>query len=340
MQIHKIVLTGGPCSGKTKVINALKEKLSKNGYNVIIVPETAAQLIGGNILPNDKDYEHTLMFQDLVLRTQKQKEDGALEYAEFIKKADDIIIIYDRAILDGMAYMHYESDFVGILNKYSLSEIGVADKYDMVIDMVSLSSLRKDLYVTDDIRKEDSSLASILDKKTLNAWLLSDNLRVVKPKETIEEKIDYVYNLIKNYVDKKGLTIEKKIEIDIENSNLLVYNSNNSKKIDVIKYNTNIPGDYEYDCEVYERIYNSARSYIMKILNKNDSSLISQTSIDSDLLLEFLKNNYIKDISEYSQINFVDNDFNVFNIVSGKGYGYIKTYSDDYKIPNNIKVLK
>ena len=103
MQIHKIVLTGGPCSGKTKVINALKEKLLENGYKVIIVPETAAQLIGSNILPNDKDYKHTLMFQDLVLRTQKQKEAGALEYANYIKKTNDIIIIYDRAILDGMA---------------------------------------------------------------------------------------------------------------------------------------------------------------------------------------------------------------------------------------------
>ena len=216
MKIHNIVLTGGPCSGKTKVINALKEKLSKNGYNVIIVPETAAQLIGGNIKPNDKDYYHTLMFQDLVLRTQKQKEDGAIEYANFIKKTDDIIIIYDRAMLDGMAYMHYESDFTDILKKHSLSEVGIADKYDMVIDMVSLSSLRKDLYVTDDIRKEDSSLASILDKKTLNAWLLSDNLRIVKPKDTIEEKIDYVYNLITNYVDKKGLQKEETIKIDIQ----------------------------------------------------------------------------------------------------------------------------
>ena len=339
MQIHKIVLTGGPCSGKTKVINALKEKLSKNGYNVIIVPETAAQLIGGNILPNDKDYEHTLMFQDLVLRTQKQKEDGAIEYANFIKKTDDIIIIYDRAMLDGMAYMHYESDFTDILKKHSLSEVGIADKYDMVIDMVSLSSLRKDLYVTDDIRKEDSSLASILDKKTLNAWLLSDNLRIVKPKDTIEEKIDYVYNLITNYVDKKGLQKEEIIKIDADNSDLSVYNPANSKKVEVTKYTIDI-SEFEYGCEVYERIHGGFKSYIMKILNKKNKNLISQTTIDSELLLDFLNNYYVKDVKEYSQINFADGNFNVFNIITGKDFGYIKTYSDDYEVPGNIKVLK
>lgn len=340
MQIHKIVLTGGPCSGKTKVINALKEKLLENSYKVIIVPETAAQLIGGNILPNDKDYYHTLMFQDLVLRTQKQKEDGTLEYANYIKNTDDLIILYDRAILDGMAYMHHESDFQDILKKYSLSQINVTDKYDMVIDMVSLSSLRKDLYVNDKIRKEDVKLASVLDKKTLNAWLLSDNLRVVKPKDTIEEKIDYVYNLITDYINKKGLPNKKKTKIDIINSDLSIYNPNNSKKIDITKYTTAIPSDYEYNCEIYERMCDGDKSYIMKILNKKDGVLIRQASIDGELLIDFLKNNYIKDVSGYSQINFVDGNFTVFNIETYKYYGYLKTYSDDYVIPNNIKVFK
>lgn len=338
MQIHKIVLTGGPCSGKTNVINSLKEKLKEDGYSVIIVPETAAQLIGGNINPNDNDYEHTLMFQDLVLRTQKQKEDGALEYANFIKKTDDIIIIYDRAMLDGMAYIHYESDFKDILRRNSLSEITVADKYDMVIDMVSLSSLRKDLYVTDEIRKEDSSLASILDKKTLNAWLLSDNLRVIRPRDTIEEKVEHVYNLIKNYVDKKGLSNKKQVNIDMKKSDLSVYNSSNSKKINITKYNVEILDDYY--CEVYERLYDGYKSYIMKVLSKENNNLINQKNIDGDLLLEFLKNHCIKDIVEYSQINFMDSDFNVFNIETGKDFGYIKTYSDEFEIPNNIKVLK
>ena len=263
MQIHKIVLTGGPCSGKTKVINALKEKFSNEGYNVIIVPETAAQLIGGNILPNDKDYEHTLMFQEIVFKTQNRKETLALEYADFVKKTDDIIIIYDRAIMDGKAYMHYDSDFSDMLEKYSLSEIGVTDNYDMVIDMVSLSSLRKDLYVNDEIRKEDSTLASILDKKTLDSWLLSDNLRVVKPKDTIEEKIDYVYGLIKDYVDKKGINEKDKIKIDMKNSNLSVYNSSNSKKIDVTKYIMDLTRDFGYDCEIYERNYDKFKSNIM-----------------------------------------------------------------------------
>lgn len=338
MRIHNIVLTGGPCSGKTKVINALKEKLSQNGYNVIIVPETAAQLIGGNILPNDKDYEHTLMFQDLVLKTQKQKEDGALRYANFIKKTDDIIIIYDRAMLDGMAYMHYDSDFKDILRKNSLSEIDVSDKYDMIIDMVSLSSLRKDLYVTDEIRKEDPSLASILDKKTLNAWLLSDNLRVVKPKDTIEEKVDYVYGLITDYVDKKGIDNKKEIPIDVKNSDFSVYNSSNSKQLDVTKYIVDFSSDY--NCEVYERIHDNIKSYIMKILNKKGKNIIYQNKIEKDLLMDFLRNYLVRDVKEYSQINFDDKDFNVFNIEKGKDFGYIKTYSDEFEMPNNIKVLK
>lgn len=342
MQIYKIVLTGGPCSGKTKVTNALRKKLSDGGYNVIVVPETAAELIGSGVLPKD-NYLHTLMFQDIILKTQKLKEDNALKYAKFSSKTDDVIIIYDRAIMDGMAYMHYESDFSDLLKKYSLNETIVSDKYDMIIDLVSLSSLRKDLYVNTEIRKEDDKLASILDKKTLYSWLLSDNLRVIKPMDKIEEKVQYVYDLITSYIDKKGISIENEAKIDLKNTNLSCYNDTNSKKLNISEYVLQIPSKEIYDYRVYERSYDNKTSYILKTLTKKDNEktrLISQTPIDKDLLLEFLRNKYIKDIKEYSQIKFVDSDFNVFKIDYNKEDAYLKTYSEDYKIPSNIKIYK
>lgn len=342
MKIHKIALTGGPCSGKTKVTNVLRKRLSDDGYNVIVVPETASELIGSNILPND-DYLYTLMFQELVLKTQILKEDNALEYAKFIKKNEDIIIIYDRGIMDGMAYMHNEYDFNYMLNKYSLSEIESTDKYDMIINLVSLSSLRKDLYVNNEIRKEDKDLASILDKKTLNAWILSDNLRIIKPKDTIEEKVDQVYNLIKSYVDKKGISIENEIKIDLENTDLSYYDDTNSKKISVIEYVLQTPIKEIVDYRVCERKYNNKTSYILKTLIQVDDKkmkLINQNYIDKELLLEFLKNDCIKDIKEYSQIKFTDQDFNLFNIEYDKKDAYLKTYCDEYEIPSNIKIYK
>ena len=38
----KIVLTGGPCGGKTTAITTLADKLRERGFGVFIVPEAAS----------------------------------------------------------------------------------------------------------------------------------------------------------------------------------------------------------------------------------------------------------------------------------------------------------
>ena len=41
MQLWEFVLTGGPCAGKTTALSVIEQVLSKKGFKVIIVPETA-----------------------------------------------------------------------------------------------------------------------------------------------------------------------------------------------------------------------------------------------------------------------------------------------------------
>ena len=43
-EIFKIVLTGGPCAGKTTAITTLADKLRENGFTVYIVPEAASMI--------------------------------------------------------------------------------------------------------------------------------------------------------------------------------------------------------------------------------------------------------------------------------------------------------
>lgn len=40
--IFKIVVTGGPCAGKTTAITTLADKLREKGYATFIVPEAAS----------------------------------------------------------------------------------------------------------------------------------------------------------------------------------------------------------------------------------------------------------------------------------------------------------
>ena len=60
-QISKIVITGGPCAGKTTAMSWIQNSFTKMGYAVLFVDETATQLITGGAAPwlstSNRDYQ-------------------------------------------------------------------------------------------------------------------------------------------------------------------------------------------------------------------------------------------------------------------------------------------
>ena len=42
--IKKIVITGGPCSGKSTMLNLIENTFKEKGYKVLIVSETATEI--------------------------------------------------------------------------------------------------------------------------------------------------------------------------------------------------------------------------------------------------------------------------------------------------------
>lgn len=51
INIKKIVLTGGPCAGKTTALNWINNYFSSRGYSVLVVPEIASELITNGVAP-------------------------------------------------------------------------------------------------------------------------------------------------------------------------------------------------------------------------------------------------------------------------------------------------
>jgi len=94
MTTEFIVITGGPCSGKTTIIQALAEA----GHTT--VPEAATELIEDPALENLR--ADPLEFQLQVLRRQLENEKRADERAE-----TQSIIFLDRGIGDGFGYLSY-----------------------------------------------------------------------------------------------------------------------------------------------------------------------------------------------------------------------------------------
>ncbi len=48
-RIHRVVLTGGPCAGKTTSINRIRNFFENIGWKAFCVPETASVLLSSGI---------------------------------------------------------------------------------------------------------------------------------------------------------------------------------------------------------------------------------------------------------------------------------------------------
>ena len=72
MKTKKIVITGGPCAGKTTGLVRLDEELTKMGYRVVFLNESATELAMNNI--SLKNCKNNYEFEKNILKLQLEKE--------------------------------------------------------------------------------------------------------------------------------------------------------------------------------------------------------------------------------------------------------------------------
>lgn len=317
MEVKKIVFTGGPCAGKTTVIKKVSKVLKDEGYYVINVEETAEQLIRNMILPHT-DREHTLRFQDYVYRFQRVKEKIAEEYAEglvrsnldLIKEKKGIIIIYDRGIMDNRAYLSHE-DYNNLLTRHECNEIGCIDKYDLVINLVSLATTNPELYVLDGVRYENAEEAAKKDEVTSAAWLLHRNIKVIKPTKDIDEKINIVLGCIHDLLENKEKEGLEKFLLDKDSIDLSKYNSDNSRKIKINYVNCY---DTNKSFVLSKRQYNGNISYVEDDFDLKSYRSLGSKAISYNEYLEVLALNHIQTSMAKSILSVICNGTN-FNLV-------------------------
>src|SRR5574344_1202059 len=143
--VANIVLTGGPCAGKTTALAKIEEYYQERGYKVLIVNESATELINGGIKPFGEKALDILKFQEVILKYQISKERIYKETASQYGENEKIIIIYDRGLIDNKAYIGQEK-FDELLKKLKMQEIDIMDSYDMVIHLVTAADGAKDAY--------------------------------------------------------------------------------------------------------------------------------------------------------------------------------------------------
>ena len=121
----KIVLTGGPASGKTTMLSILKEEY---GTDIEVAKEAATLVYSGGFPRNDTSKRYTYHAQRIIYTCTRELEDLATEINPSAK-----LILCDRGSLDGAVYWPYgEEDFLKVMGTDIQTEF---DRYYAVIHM-------------------------------------------------------------------------------------------------------------------------------------------------------------------------------------------------------------
>ena len=233
IEINKIVLTGGPCAGKTTALAWIDNYFSKRGYTVLFVPETATELIISGVVPSNCNTNYE--FQNLQFKYQKIRE-KIFEEAAKIMKNKKILIVCDRGTLDGKAYIT-ETEYKRILKEYGTSEIKERDSYDAVFHLVSAAKGKEDLYTLSNnaARTEGVEEAKILDDKVISAWTGHPHLRIIDNSTDFEEKLERLLKEIAAFLgEPEPFEIERKYLIYYPNIKELE-KMENCTKVEIIQ---------------------------------------------------------------------------------------------------------
>lgn len=207
--------------GKSALLEALKYEF---GDDLIVMPEVATQLLevsydeGGIGVPG-RDVEWTQEWQDRfqTLIIEKQLEDENQIVQEMDLRERPSVIVCDRGILDGAAYVAGGRD--EFLTKFNLQLQTCYELYDEVIHLNSLATDRPQIYeelkATNPSRFEDSERAKELDEKTYGAWEGHPHHLRVPSSEGIEHKIETCVSEIRNILEKLKEDQEVKPEEEI-----------------------------------------------------------------------------------------------------------------------------
>ncbi|HEY1037402.1 MAG TPA: ATP-binding protein [Candidatus Paceibacterota bacterium] len=188
-RIRKYVLTGGPCVGKTTVINIFAER----GFST--VPEVARAIIereleaGSDILP----WKNTERFQHAYAEEQRRAE---LTLPEHIEHAQDRRAVFmDRSIIDGQAFCVFGNVPVPEITPAHVSELRDRnDEYDVIFILDPLER-----YEFDDGRvfKPEESLK--LHELVREAYEYYGFQTVRVPLLPPEDRADYILSKVREF---------------------------------------------------------------------------------------------------------------------------------------------
>ncbi|MCK5632514.1 ATP-binding protein [bacterium] len=166
---QKIILTGGPCSGKTSLILALQNR----GEHIL--KEAATDwILYQQACGNDRPWEKP-DFQHHIFKLQQQQEQRIHPQAQRV--------FLDRGTLDCLAYLEINNPLYGEIEQKAKAHL-----YDYVFLIAPLNFMQ-----TNTVRRENKQEAQQLHKKLEALYRASGyNPITIYPEKTLELRVDKV----------------------------------------------------------------------------------------------------------------------------------------------------
>lgn len=225
-RIHRVVLTGGPCGGKSTVMSDLIQMLSDKNFLVFTMPEIATEMFnwsGGRMwddfaeegVANDETWAK-LQFE--MTSVQMRIEDSIVMMARqslakrrmLPQPPRGAVILFDRGVVDNVAYCTEEA-WSMVQEALGTTTARLRDRrYDYVIHLVTAANGAEKFYTlqqaegadgTESARHESADQARDMDTKTQKAWLGAKNHHIVSNEgKDFAQKREEVKNIIRRII--------------------------------------------------------------------------------------------------------------------------------------------
>eukprot|EP01060_Flectonema_neradi_P009453 TRINITY_DN16732_c1_g1_i1.p1 TRINITY_DN16732_c1_g1~~TRINITY_DN16732_c1_g1_i1.p1 ORF type:complete len:451 (+),score=75.12 TRINITY_DN16732_c1_g1_i1:132-1355(+) len=274
--IWKVVITGGPCGGKSTGMVSIREALMKKGFQVLVVPEAATLLLeggGGSMLENADD-EAIINFQIDLLYLQLSLEDRMVSIAQ--NSGKKTVILCDRGTMDGKAFCSEEM-WQEIINRTGYDSDRLRDtRYDMVLHLVTAAEGAGEFYTTvnNKVRTETPEQAIEQDNKLKNAYVGHPHISVVDNENSFVVKMNRCIEIIFRLVGLEGspgVYLKYRLEGTPADEDIPVPCTKNTVVIHILRGSTK-----KLVLRLYKRFNGSSEIWIYQQIIRENGVLISR----------------------------------------------------------------
>lgn len=344
-EVVKIVLTGGPCGGKTSALKYISEELKKLNIPTITIGEVASRLFSEGKTPeNVGSYE----FHRELFEIQLAEENEKTQIAKNMD-CEKAVLLFDRGLLDSRAYVT-EDEFAKYAGLHNLNEDVIRNSYDAVFHLVTSANGAEEYYgkETNIFRREESlEKAREVDTDVMAVWTGTPHLRIIDNSTDFDTKLKRLLKEVVEFLGiPKPLEIERKFLIeypDIEFLNSI----KTCRRIPITQaYLTTPEEGYfrirkrgEGDKAVYIKTVKIKISDIKRIEIEN---YISKEQYDSYLA----QRQYVTGIISKDRYCIVDNstycELDVYPFWNDRATIEIELLSEDqrYQLPKFVKLIR